>query len=1207
MSNFVHLHVHSMYSVLDGASDIKLLIKKAKEYNMTSLALTDHGNMFGAKTFYDTAIKNNIKPILGCEAYVARTSRFDKSGKDDASGDHLILLAKNLVGYKNLIKLVTIAYTEGFYYKPRIDKEILAKHHEGIIALSACIAGEVPRAILKNDLDKAEKAIEEYKALFGDDYYLEIQRHKTTDPTADQEVFQMQQRANVELIRLAQKHNVKVVATNDVHFVEAEDAEAHDRLICINTNSLVSDFKRMRYTKQEYLKSPAEMSEIFADLPEVISNTLEVAEKIETYNLNSSPIMPVFPIPDSFDTEEGYKIKFTEAQLIEEYGEDAFKRLGGFEKVIRVKLESDYLRKLVYDGAIKRYGESYDNSIKERIDFELETINKMGFPGYFLIVQDFLRAARGMGVWVGPGRGSAAGSVAAYCLEITNVNPLAYNLLFERFLNPDRISMPDIDIDFDEEGRDRVMKWVVEKYGVKRVAQIITFGSMQPKMAIRDVARVENLPLKDADRLAKLVPERPGTSFVDAFKQVPELADAKKSDNIQISNTLKYAVSLEGSIRNVGTHACGVIIGKEDLDEYIPLYQSKDAGSIELVTQFEGSLVEQVGLLKMDFLGLKTLSIIKESTELIKKTRKIDIDIDNIPHDDEKTFHLYSMGDTTGVFQFESEGMRKYLRELKPNKFEDIIAMNALYRPGPMEYIPKFVKRKHGKEPIEYDLAEMEEVLKETYGITVYQEQVMLLARTLAGFTRGESDILRKAMGKKKREEMDKLKVKFIEGCKKNNHDEKIANKVWQDWEAFAEYAFNKSHSTCYAYVSYRMAYLKAHYPAEFMAAVLSRNLNDIKKITILMDECKRMGIQVLGPDVNESELRFSVNKAGAIRFGLAAVKGFGENSAITIIEEREKNGTFSSLFDFIERINLSAVNKKGLEALALSGGLDLFNEVSRHQYFIEDQNGNFIETLIRYGNKFKEDKGSMQQSLFGDILEAEIQKPEIPVGEEWTKLDLLNKEKDHIGIYLSAHPLDDYKLEINHFCNTSITELKEVNKNIDKEYSIAGIVVQVKEGLGKTGKPFGTYMIEDYTDSIKFTLFSDDYVNFKKFFTMGFSLFVKGRYKARNFYASKDKPQQEVEMEFKISHIELLSEMREKSIKRLKLIVSVSDINKELIKNILEYSDKYTGKTQLNFVLYDPLSEIQVELFSRTKRVFISKEFIDFLEKNSFIEYKIE
>ena len=878
---YTHLHVHTQYSILDGAADIKNMISKVKADKMVALAITDHGNMFGVKEFHNEAVKQGIKPILGCEMYMARRSMYEKSDKTDGGGFHLILLAKNKEGYHNLIRLVSLAWTEGFYYKPRIDKETLRQYNAGLIACSACLNGEIPYTIRHEDYNSARKIVLEYKEIFGEDFYLELQRHKSGDPQMDKEVFEDQVYVNEQLLKLSKETGVKVIATNDVHFINEEDAQAHDRLLCISTGKDVDDQNRLRYTRQEWLKSQQEMKEIFHDVPEALSNTNEIVEKVETFELNGPPVMPYFQIPEGFENAD------------------------------------EYLKHLTYEGAKDRYPELTEQ-VKERIDFELETIKKMGFPDYFLIVWDFIRAAREMDVSVGPGRGSAAGSVVAYCLRITDIDPVKYDLLFERFLNPDRISMPDIDIDFDEDGRDKVLQYVVNKYGKKRVAHIITFGTMAPKMAIRDVARVQKLELSEADRLAKLVPERPGTTFSKAYEEVPELVTERNSSNELVSQTLKYAEVLEGSVRQTGVHACGIIIGRDDLEEHIPICTSKDA---ELhVTQYDGKHIESVGMLKMDFLGLKTLSIIKDTIDNIKKSRNIDIDIDAIPLDDKKTFELYSWGDTTAIFQFESDGMKKYLRMLKPNRFEDLIAMNALYRPGPMDYIPSFINRKHGKEAIAYDLPEMDEFLKDTYGITVYQEQVMLLSQKLGGFTKGMADSLRKAMGKKIKAMMDQLKEKFIAGCKNNGYQEETVNKIWKDWEAFAQYAFNKSHSTCYAYVSYQTAYLKAHYPAEYMAAVLSRNLNDIKKITFFMDECKRMGLNVLVPDINESHARFTVNKAGDIRFGLAAIKGVGEAAVEHIIQERTKGGTFKNIYDFVERVNLTTVNKRSLEALAMAG-----------------------------------------------------------------------------------------------------------------------------------------------------------------------------------------------------------------------------------------------------------------------------------------------
>ncbi|MDQ1296500.1 MAG: polymerase subunit alpha, partial [Bacteroidota bacterium] len=938
---------------------------KVKSLGMEAIAITDHGNMFGVKEFHNSCTKKGIKPVLGCEIYVAKRSIAEITGKEDRSGDHLILLAKNLKGYKNLIKLVSTAWIKGFYYKPRIDKELLAQYHEGLIASSACLAGEIPDEILNGTMAGAELALKNYLDIFGDDFYLEVQRHETYDPDADRSAFPLQQKVIEVLKKLSVKYNVKLIATNDVHFINAEDAEAHDRLICINTAKDIDDPDRLRYSKQEYLKTEEEMRKIFSDIPEAVENVAELVTKIEKYKLDHDPIMPEFDLPDGYNDKD------------------------------------EYLRFLTYNGAKERWGE-LTNEQTERIDFELQTIAKMGFPGYFLIVQDFLRAAREMGVSVGPGRGSAAGSAVAFCLRITDIDPIKYGLLFERFLNLDRISMPDIDIDFDEDGRDSVLKYVVNKYGHDKVAHIITFGSMAAKMAIRDVARVQKLPLPDADRLAKLVPERPGVTLAQAYTEVPELAKERESSNKLISQTLKYAEVLEGSVRQTGVHACGIIIGKDSLDNYIPLCTAKDTDLY--ATQFDGSHVESVGLLKMDFLGLKTLSIIRDAIDNIRKSKGIEIDVERLSLDDKKTFELFSNGETTGIFQFESTGMKRYLRDLKPNRFEDLIAMNALYRPGPMEYIPKFIRRKHGLEKIDYPLPVMEKYLNDSYGITVYQEQVMLLSQLLGGFTKGEADSLRKAMGKKKKSIMDEMKVKFQEGCSKNGYDENVVNKIWSDWEAFAQYAFNKSHSTCYALVAYHTGYLKANYPAEFMAAVLSRNISDIKKITTFMDETRRMGMEVLGPDVNESNVKFTVNKDGNIRFGLGGIKGVGESAVLQLIEERENNGPYKDIYDLVERVNLNSLNKKNLEAMAVAGAFDCFDDIIRAQYFSLDTHGtSFIESLIRYGNNAKSIKLSSSNTLFGDTGGFDLIKPEPSVCPDWPKLEKLNREKEVIGIYLSS------------------------------------------------------------------------------------------------------------------------------------------------------------------------------------------------------------
>ncbi len=1161
MTAFAHLHVHTQYSILDGASSIPHLIEKAKSLGMEAIAITDHGNMFGVKEFHNNATKKGLKPIIGCEIYVAERSIEDVSGKEDRSGEHLILLAKNLTGYKNLIKLVSTAWIKGFYYKPRIDKQLLAKYHEGLIASSACLAGEIQDNILNGTMAGAETALQAYLDIFGEDFYLEIQRHETYDPEADRSAFPLQQKVIEAFRKLSAKFNVKIIASNDVHFINAEDAEAHDRLICINTAKDIDDPNRLRYSKQEYLKSEEEMRKIFSDIPESIDNVAALVRKIEKYPLDHDPIMPEFDLP------EGYTDK------------------------------DEYLRFLTYKGAEMRWGTPLTQEQTERLDFELAMVAKMGFPGYFLIVQDFLRAAREMGVSVGPGRGSAAGSAVAFCLRITDIDPIKYGLLFERFLNLDRISMPDIDIDFDEDGRDSVLRYVVNKYGHDKVAHIITFGSMAAKMAIRDVARVQKLPLPDADRLAKLVPERPGITLKDAYAEVPELARERESSNKLIAQTLKYAEVLEGSVRQTGVHACGIIIGKDSLDNYIPLCTAKDTDLY--ATQFDGSHVESVGLLKMDFLGLKTLSIIKDAIDNIKNSKGISIDIDKLPLDDKKTFELFSNGETTGIFQFESTGMKRYLRDLEPNRLEDLIAMNALYRPGPMEYIPKFIRRKHGTEKIDYPLAAMEKYLNDTYGITVYQEQVMLLSQELAGFTKGEADSLRKAMGKKKRSIMDEMKLKFQEGCAKNGHDESIANKIWQDWEAFAQYAFNKSHSTCYALIAYQTGYLKANYPAEYMAAVLSRNINDIKKITIFMDETRRMGMDVLGPDVNESNVKFTVNKDGNVRFGLGAIKGVGENAVLQLIEEREKGGFYKDIYDLVERVNLNALNKKNLEAMAVAGAFDCFDNIIRAQYFSLDTKGSsYIESLIRYGNNAKNVKNSSQQSLFGETGGFDMIKPEPTSCPDWPKLEKLNREKEVIGIYLSSHPLDDFKLEINTFTTATLADLQNLREYLERDVTIAGMVTETRNGIGKNGKPYGSITLQDYSDSYRFMLFDKDYIENSKFFTMGYYLLIKGRVQKRRF--------KEEEIEFKIKTINLLSSVKDELIKSVTLKIDPANISPEMINELKTFVNENKGETELKFMFLDSDDKISLPMFSRTLRIRLNNELISYLEDHPGIEFKV-
>jgi DNA polymerase-3 subunit alpha len=1160
MTAFSHLHVHTQYSILDGAANIGLLIERVKSMGMEAIAITDHGNMFGVKEFHNNATKKGIKPIIGCEIYVAKRSIREINVKEDRSGDHLILLAKNLTGYRNLIKLVSIAWIKGFYYKPRIDKELLAKYSEGLIASSACLAGEIQDEILNGTISGAEAALKSYLDIFGEDFYLEIQRHETYNPDADRSAFPLQQKVIEAFKKLSVKYNVKVIATNDVHFINAEDAEAHDRLICINTAKDIDDPNRLRYSKQEYVKSEEEMRVIFSDIPEAIDNIAGLVSKIEKYKLDHDPIMPEFELPEDYTDKD------------------------------------KYLRFLTYKGAEGRWG-TLTKEQTDRLDFELEMIARMGFPGYFLIVQDFLRAAREMEVSVGPGRGSAAGSAVAFCLRITDIDPIKYGLLFERFLNLDRISMPDIDIDFDEDGREAVLKYVVKKYGHDKVAHIITFGSMAAKMAIRDVARVQKLPLPDADRLAKLVPERPGITLAEAYAEVPELAKEKDSSNKLIAQTLKYAEVLEGSVRQTGVHACGIIIGKDSLDNYIPLCTAKDTDLY--ATQYDGSHVESVGLLKMDFLGLKTLSIIKDALANIKKSKGIEIDIETLPLDDKKTFELFSNGETTGIFQFESTGMKRYLRDLEPNRFEDLIAMNALYRPGPMEYIPKFIRRKHGTEKIDSPLPVMEKYLNDTYGITVYQEQVMLLSQELAGFSKGEADSLRKAMGKKKRSIMDDMKLKFQEGCTRNGHDETIVNKIWSDWEAFAQYAFNKSHSTCYALVAFQTGYLKANYPAEFMAAVLSRNISDIKKITTFMDETRRMGMEVLGPDVNESNVKFTVNKDGNIRFGLGAIKGVGESAVLQLIEEREKNGLYKDIYNLVERVNLNSLNKKNLEAMAVAGAFDCFQTIIRAQYFSLDTRGSsFIESLIRYGNNAKTVKNSSQQTLFGETGGFDMVKPEPAPCPDWPKLEKLNREKEVIGIYLSSHPLDDFKLEINTFTTASLADLQNLREYIERDVVVAGMVTETKNGIGKNGKPYGSFTLQDYSDSFRFMMFDKDYIENSKFFTLGYYLLIKGRVQRRKY--------KEDELEFRIKTINLLSSVKDELIKSVTLKIAPENISNEMITELRQLVHENKGETELKFMFLDTGDKISLPMFSRTFRVRLNNEFISYLDDHPGIDYKV-
>ena len=1128
MPQFTHLHVHTQYSILDGAAKIKKLITKARETGMTSLAITDHGNMYGVMNFMIEANKQGIKPIIGCETYVAQGSRFEKTNR----GHHLILLAKSLEGYHNLAILSTLAFKEGFYYHPRIDKEILRTYSKGIIASSACLGGEIPQAIMAGDMEKAERVIEEYVGIFGDDFFLELMDHGLED----------QRMVNRELIRLSRKHHVKLIATNDVHFVNREDAKPHQILICLNTQTSLDDADQLLYSGNEYLRTPEEMAELFAEVPEALENTQLIADQIENFSLEHPVVLPMFELPEGFSNQD------------------------------------EYLSHLTYEGARRRYPE-LTTGIIERIDFELATIQRMGFPGYFLIVQDFIAAARAMGVMVGPGRGSAAGSVVAYCLWITNIDPIKYNLLFERFLNPERISMPDIDVDFDDEGRDSVLKYVTSKYGEDQVAQIVTFGTMAAKSAIRDVARVLKLPLPEADRLAKMVPEKAGTTLAEAFKDVAELREARDSGDNLVRDTLRYAETLEGSARQTGTHACGVIIGPDDLKNYLPLATAKD--SLMMVTQYDGKLVESVGMLKMDFLGLKTLTIIKEAVNNIRERHGITIDVEELPLDDLLTYELFQRGDTVGIFQFESDGMRQYLRELKPTMLEDLIAMNALYRPGPIEYIPDFIDRKHGRKRIEYDLPDMEEFLQETYGITVYQEQVMLLSQKLAGFTKGNADGLRKAMGKKDREKLDALKPQFIRQATANGHDGKILEKIWTDWEAFASYAFNKSHSTCYAWLAYQTAYLKAHYPAEFMSAVLTHNLGEIKKITFFIEECQRQGLDVLGPDLNESRMNFFVNARGQIRFGLAAIKGVGEAAVKSLLEERENNGPFENLIDFISRVNLRTVNRKCMESLAMAGALDCFDGVHRAQYFAQDRPDEpiFLERLMRMAAQTQERKNSSQVSLFGDVEEYSAPEIELPKCAPWTKAEQLQHEKDVTGFYISGHPLDEYKTEIESFCNVKIAELKgDLRLLQNKELYFAGMVSGVKHKIGQTGKPFGSFTIEDVDESLQITVFSDDYLSIRKYLTdEGLNLLLKARVQKR--YNGDT-------FELKVVDARLLSDLMENFVESLSIYFPVETLTRQMVERLSEVAANHPGKCQLRLSIGYKQEKLSVQLHPKKLRI---------------------
>lgn len=1234
MQDFVHLHVHTYYSILDGQSSIEKLVDKAILDGMKGMAITDHGDMFGIKEFFDYCNKVNkkrkgqglepFKPIFGCEMYVARRTKADRQkDKGDMGGYHLIVLAKNYNGYKNLIKLVSNSWTDGFYSKPRTDRADLEKYHADLIVCSACIAGEVPSKILNGDIEGAREAIEWHKRVFGDDYYLELQRHEVKDPTlrANRETFPLQQKANKVLVELAHEYGIKLICTNDAHFVDQDNAEAHDHLLCLSTDKRLDDPTRMLYSKQEWFKTRQEMNDVFPDHPEALANTLEVLTKVETYDIDHDPIMPYFPIPEEFGTEALWRERFSKEEIEREFTSDEnghnplppdeaekkIKKLGGIDKLYRIKLEADYLSKLAYEGAEKLYPCPLSDELKERINFELHIMKTMGFPGYFLIVQDFINSARDqLGVMVGPGRGSAAGSVVAYCLGITKIDPIKYDLLFERFLNPDRISLPDIDTDFDDDGRDRVLEWVEDKYGHDNCAHIITYSTMATKNSIKDVARVEQLPLEKANSLCKLIPDRLPDglklNLQNAIRCIPELREAEASQDPKLHNTMAYAKMLEGTVRGTGIHACGFIICRDPISDWVPVSVAEDKanpGHKLHCTQYDGHVIESTGLIKMDFLGLKTLSILKEAVENIKLTTGKVIDIDTVPIDDPETYRLYAEGRTVGTFQFESAGMQKYLRELKPTTFEDIIAMNALYRPGPMDYIPSFIARKNGREQISYDIPCMEKYLKDTYGITVYQEQVMLLSRQLADFTRGESDALRKAMGKKKKDIVDAMRPKFIEGGKAKGHDEKVLSKIWADWEKFASYAFNKSHATCYSWVAYQTAYLKAHYPAEYMAAVMSRNLEDLAEITKLMDECRSMGIPTLGPDVNESRQKFSPGHKGEIRFGISAIKGVGGSAADSIVGERDAHGPYKDIFDFIKRVNLSNVNRKCLEALTLSGAFDGFG-LKREDLMATSAKGEpFLDTLMRFGQLYQNEKQQQSMSLFGALGDVEISNPPIPKGETWSDIERLKLERDYVGIFLSAHPLDEYKVILDNLCNAKCNEISDVATLEGRdEVAIGGIVTGVKNKYTKTGKPCGIVTIEDFNGPGELALFGEEWGRWSGMLRENNTIFIKARRQQRfrdsNLY------------DLRIQSIEFLQTMKEKGIEQITIIAQVGLLSEQNVRDLDEILSENQGATNLFVQLIDSAGKSALRLESQSRKVDVTGKLISFIESEPAFSYTI-
>jgi DNA polymerase-3 subunit alpha len=1200
MPSFSHLHVHTQFSLLDGASNIANLYKKAVNDKMPALAITDHGNMFGVFNFVAQAEKYNtnenpnvIKPIVGCEFYVVADRHKRQFTKDDKDVRyHQLLIAKNAEGYANLSKLCSLGYIEGLYGKyPRIDKELILKYHKGLIATSCCLAAEIPRAIIRNGEADAEEKLKWWLNIFGDDFYIELQRHDIPE----------QIKVNEVLLKFAVKHNVKIIASNDSHYVEQQDANAHDILLCINTgekqstptlkdfseNDLSARGKRFAfYNDQFYFKNTGEMNSLFSDIPHAIDNTNEIVDKVEHLRLKQDIMLPNFSVPKEFQIHDDSRLN-----------------------------QWEYLKHLTFVGAKERYKE-ITAEIEDRINFELFTIKTMGFAGYFLIVADFIKAGKEIGVFVGPGRGSAAGSVVAYCVKITNIDPIKYNLLFERFLNPDRKSLPDIDTDFDDEGRQKVIDYVVQKYGYNQVAQIVTYGTMAAKMSIKDVARVLDLPLNEANAIAKLVPEKPGITlqriFFAPLEGKESLKDKEKEnlknediEDIRIlreklngsnleAEVLREAIKLEGSVRNTGIHAAGIIIAPKDLTDIIPVCTSKESNL--LITQYEGKIIEDAGVIKMDFLGLKNLTIIRDALKLIKENHSIEIDIDNIPLNDSKTFELFQRGETNGVFQFESGGMQKYLKELVPDKLEDLIAMNALFRPGPMAYIPNYILRKHGKEEIIYDLPEMKEYLEDTFGITVYQEQVMLLSQKLANFTKGDADYLRKAMGKKNKKELDKLKDKFIEGASNKGLDPITLEKIWNDWEAFAQYAFNKSHSTCYAIVAYQTAYLKANYAAEYMASILTHNLSNIDKVSFFMEECNRMGISLLGPDINESKYHFSVNKKGEIRFGLGAIKGVGEAAVIAIVDEREKEGKYTSIFDLCMRVNLRSANKKTFESLAYAGAFDSLGNAHRAQYFFIDpkDGSNLLEKAIRYGNTFQDSLNSTQQSLFGEVNDvATTALPLFPNCEPWGTLEKLNKEREVVGFFISGHPLDDYRFEIDYFVPHKLSELKEPLTMLKKDIKVAGIISSVNHRVSKNGKPFGSFVLEDYTDTFTFFLFGDDYLKYRQYLEQGWSLYVGGKMENSKFNNSG--------YEFKISRLEILSQIKEKFTKTLTLHISEEKVKPLFVEKLINLINSNPGNCALQLLLKG--EENKVFLVSKSKKINVDMSLYKELNDLSAVE----